>query len=168
MNSLKDINFTNIKVLSGKRYNFSWENKQKLGLPSDYSKEHEIIVKETVQCIDTKHRTYYGFLDTKQSPVFGKLVTITNLWGTKITINTDDIRSITDIQAVLVKWDIFGYDSIVKEIKDASWAYNYVWYRFDVNDKVYVSNENDSLETNIGYEEERDREITHMYDYEGK
>jgi len=145
-----DINFTNIKVINGHIYGICDETAKKLGLPSGYKAEHKIIKKETIQFVNTRHHDYYGYIDYSMISRNERLITLTTMFGKEIKINADTINEICDVQAVLVRWDIVGYDNIWKEIAGSKWAYKYTWYVFDLTDNVMISNEGDDLKPNFG------------------
>jgi len=163
-----DINNTDIIVIDGDIYGLGDESARQVGLEKGYIKEHKIIQKEIIQFVNTKHRNYYGFIDLTQMPQIGKFITLTTMFGEQIKINIDTINEVKDIQAILVRWDVTGYDNIWKEIRHSKWAYKYVWYHFGLNDNVIIANRGDNIQATLRSSDRDNLAIASVLDYEGK
>jgi hypothetical protein len=61
-----------------------------------------------------------------------KFVQITTVFGREHKVNVDEVRNITDVQLVIVKFDVTGYDNIWRQIDGKSWAYLYKFFIFGV------------------------------------
>ena len=168
MDNRPDINLFDCEVIDGERYGLGVDDIQELGLPKGFVKKHEIIARETVQCVDTTSGTFYGYLNQSQCPRFGKFIELEYMFGLKTQVNIDTIKRICDAQAVLVRWDITGYDNIWPEIKGLKKAYKYSWYHFSLTTNVGICNKGDKIRSTVFTEELRKREIESVLDYEGK
>lgn len=103
------------------------------------NKVHEIVDRSIIQKIETNHKTYYGTVDIQTLGLNNKFVQITTVFGHEHKINVDEVRYITDVQLVVVKFDVTGYFNIWKQIEGKAWAYLYKFFVFGVKDKVLIS-----------------------------
>ena len=152
------INRGQLYVIDGRSYGLN--NKDKI---------HEIVDRSLIQKIETQTAIYYGAVDMQTLGVNSKFVKITTVFGNEYNVNIDIVRNITDVQLVVVKFDVTGYDNIWKRIEGKSWAYLYKFFAFGVKDKVLITSSVNPGGISISV---TDNNATHsigsVLDYEGR
>jgi hypothetical protein len=155
-NIFGNINRGLLYVIDGRSYGFN-----------DKDKVHEIVDRSIIQKIETNHTIYYGAVDMQTLGLNNKFVKITTVFGEEYKVNVDEVRNITDVQLVIVKFDVTGYSNTWKRIEGKSWAYLYKFFVFGVKDKVLISSS-----VNTGGEKisttDGNHCIGHVLDYEDR
>ena len=135
----------------------------------DKDKVHEIIDRSIIQEIVTNHKIYYGAVDMQSLGVNSKFVQITTVFGEEYKVNVDEVRNITDVQLVIVKFDVTGYNNIWRQIEGKSWAYLYKFFTFGVKDRVLISSSANPGGIKISPSDSGNNHcIGHVLDYEGR
>lgn len=136
----------------------------------DKDKVHEIVDRSIVQKIETNHTIYYGAVDMQTLGIGNKFVQITTVFGNEFKVNVDEVRNISDVQLVIAKFDVTGYDHIWKQIEGKSWAYLYKFFTFGVKSKVLISSSVHPGGIKISPSDTGSNShcIGHVLDYEGR